>query len=48
MPDKAPLNQGDDISGTVYQVGEGVEEFKAGDRVAAFHEMMVRSICDMW
>ena len=40
MPDKPPVNQGDDISGVVYEVGEGVTEFKKGDRVAAFHEMM--------
>ncbi|KAF5010159.1 hypothetical protein FDECE_3652 [Fusarium decemcellulare] len=32
-------NQGDDISGIVHEVGEGVSEFKPGDRVAAFHEM---------
>ena len=40
MPDKPPTNQGDDISGVVHEVGEGVSEFKKGDRVAAFHEMM--------
>lgn len=32
-------NTGDDIAGTVKSVGEGVTEFKEGDRVAAFHEM---------
>ncbi|KAK5731709.1 hypothetical protein LTR17_011180 [Elasticomyces elasticus] len=32
-------NQGDDIAGTIYAVGEGVTEFRKGDRVAAFHEM---------
>jgi NADPH:quinone reductase-like Zn-dependent oxidoreductase len=40
MPDKEPVNQGDDISGIVHEVGEGVTEFKKGDRVSAFHQMM--------
>lgn len=40
MADKPAANQGDDISGVVYEVGEKVTEFKKGDRVAAFHEMM--------
>ncbi|KAF5653150.1 fusarubin cluster-oxidoreductase [Fusarium sp. NRRL 25303] len=35
---KATMNQGDDHSGTVYEVGEGVSDFKIGDRVAAMHE----------
>ncbi|KAK2603164.1 hypothetical protein N8I77_009642 [Diaporthe amygdali] len=39
MPEKV-LNQGDDIAGTVYEVGANVTEFKPGDRVMAFHEMM--------
>ena len=39
MPDAPALNQGDDIAGTVHSVGDGVFEFKKGDRVFAFHEM---------
>ncbi|KAL8742952.1 MAG: hypothetical protein Q9190_004643 [Brigantiaea leucoxantha] len=35
-----PLNSGDDIAGVIHQVGSNVVEFKPGDRVAAFHEMM--------
>ncbi|KAF2418682.1 GroES-like protein, partial [Tothia fuscella] len=34
------VNQGDDISGIVHAVGTNVTEFKPGDRVAAFHEML--------
>ena len=34
------INQGDDIAGYVEAVGEGVQNFRAGDKVAAFHEMM--------
>ncbi|KYG42477.1 hypothetical protein M433DRAFT_157846 [Acidomyces richmondensis BFW] len=40
MPDLQPTNQGDDISGIVEAVGHAVTEFKPGDRIAAFHEMM--------
>jgi len=39
-PDAPPMNQGDDIAGTIYAVGQGVTGFRDGDRVAAFHEMM--------
>ena len=35
-----PANQGDDIAGVVHTVGSNVVEFKPGDRVAAFHQMM--------
>lgn len=38
-PDEATPNQGDDIAGIVHAVGEGVTEFRKGDRVAAFHQM---------
>ncbi|CDM34225.1 hypothetical protein DTO013E5_2374 [Penicillium roqueforti] len=34
------INQGDDIAGYVEAVGAGVQNFRAGDKVAAFHEMM--------
>jgi len=40
MPDQPASNQGDDIAGVVESVGDEVFEFKKGDRVAAFHEMM--------
>jgi NADPH2:quinone reductase len=40
LPKFDNTNQGDDISGVVHEVGENVVEFKKGDRVAAFHEMM--------
>lgn len=35
-----PMNPGDDIAGYVEAVGEGVQKFRKGDKVAAFHEMM--------
>ncbi|KAF2090181.1 GroES-like protein [Saccharata proteae CBS 121410] len=42
LPDwlKTTANEGDDIAGIVHSVGSNVTEFKPGDRVAAFHEMM--------
>ncbi|KAK5114011.1 hypothetical protein LTR62_003134 [Meristemomyces frigidus] len=39
MKEVKPMNQGDDIAGTIHAVGPNVTEFKKGDRVAAFHEM---------
>lgn len=35
------LNSGDDIAGYIEELGEGVIEFKKGDRVAAFHEYVL-------
>jgi NADPH2:quinone reductase len=32
-------NSGDDMAGTIAEVGEGVVEFHPGDRVAAMHVM---------
>jgi len=32
-------NQGAEHAGIVHEIGEGVSEFKPGDRVAAMHEM---------
>lgn len=34
------INQGDDISGIVHSVGANVTNFRPGDRVASFHEML--------
>lgn len=41
MPDtQNGINTGDDIAGVVSSVGANVTQFRPGDRVAAFHEMM--------
>ena len=37
------LNSGDDMAGTIYELGENVNDFEAGDRVAAFHPMFTNS-----
>ena len=37
--DKVPLVLGHEVSGVVVEVGEGVNEFKAGDRVIAAHHV---------
>lgn len=37
---KGPFNHGDDFAGYVHETGPGVLNFKKGDRVAAFHEML--------
>jgi NADPH2:quinone reductase len=34
------VNQGDDIAGIVHSVGANVTNFRPGDRVASFHEML--------
>ena len=40
IPKLGAFNTGDDIAGYIEKVGAGVTEFKVGDRVGAFHEMM--------
>jgi L-iditol 2-dehydrogenase len=37
--DKVPLVLGHEVAGEVFSVGEGVEKFKEGDRVAATHHV---------
>jgi NADPH2:quinone reductase len=40
------INSGDDIAGVVYTLGANVSkanEFRIGDRVAAFHPMMTKN-----
>jgi NADPH2:quinone reductase len=33
------INSGDDMAGTVHAIGSAVQDFRIGDRVAAFHHM---------
>ncbi|KAJ5151626.1 hypothetical protein N7492_009921 [Penicillium capsulatum] len=33
-------NQGDDIAGYIEAIGDGVVNFRKGDKVAAFHQML--------
>ncbi|KAF2822679.1 GroES-like protein [Ophiobolus disseminans] len=43
IPDLVPKyegNSGDDVAGYVHSVGKDVYEFREGDRVASFHQMM--------
>lgn len=37
------MDQGDDISGIMSQVGANVRDFKSGDQVTAFHRMFTPS-----
>ncbi|KAF2674157.1 GroES-like protein [Microthyrium microscopicum] len=39
------INQGDDIAGIVHSVGDNVTNFRPGDRVASFHEMLTPHGC---
>jgi len=39
---KVTANSGDDVAGEVAEIGEDVFEFRPGDRVAAFHQMVTR------
>lgn len=36
-------NQGDDIAGYVQALGKDVQNFKIGDKVVAYHDMLTRS-----
>ena len=41
---KAPLVLGHEITGEVTEVGEGVKDFKAGDRVFCFASCALRQV----
>ncbi|KAH0530187.1 hypothetical protein TsFJ059_004847 [Trichoderma semiorbis] len=40
VPGVTYSNEGDDFSGVVHTVGQGVTEFKVGDRVGVFHKTL--------
>ena len=42
------FNTGDDVAGVVHSVGSNLVEFKRGDRVAAFHEILAPGVSSWW
>jgi len=42
---KAPLVLGHEVAGEVVEIGEGVENFKVGDRIVAAHHVPCNSCC---
>ena len=45
--DKVPLVLGHEVAGEIVEVGDGVDKFKAGDRVAATHHVPCNT-CYYW